>query len=41
MANNVNFEELLRIVDKAFRTNDFKLDEVLVVGKDGELKRIK
>lgn len=41
VANSVNFEELLKIVDKAFQTNDFRLDEVLVVGKDGELKRIK
>lgn len=39
--NNVNYYELWQVTRKVFNTGDFNINEVLIVGKDGELIRLK
>lgn len=40
VSNEVNFNEFFKVVKKVFRSNDFQIDEVLIVGKDSELRRL-
>lgn len=39
--NNVNYHELWVVTKKVFETGGFNINEVLIVGKDGELTRLK
>lgn len=39
--NKVDYSELCNVTKKVFETGDFNIKEVLIVGKDGELVRLK
>ena len=39
--NNVNYKELVNLTRKVFLKGDFEVDEVLIVGKDGTINRLK
>lgn len=41
VSNEVNYSELLSIAKKVFWTDDYEINEALIVGKDGELNRLR